>query len=336
LTDFNSILSLFGKKIEGKIMGKLHPEMRKVLDQFEEALREFGLSDFHSAGVEPGRTFFRAIAAPEETYPGIYHLEKRKIAGPGSKIPIRIYYPFDGLDLPAMVWFHGGGWVLGDLECYEFQCRKMANDYRCVVISVEYRLAPETPFPGAIDDAYFATEWVIKNAVDVGINPQKIAVGGDSAGGNLAACVALRARDNYLPIRFQLLVYPAISADFNTPSCLENATGYLLSRDALQWFWDCYVPDPEDRKHPYVSPIHAENLSGLAPALIITAEFDPLRDEGEAYGEALTAAGVDVEVKRYPGMIHGFYNMLTEEPVEQINSASVDTVRAFQRVFGTS
>lgn len=317
-------------------MGKLHPEMRKVLDQFEAALKEFGLSDFHTAGVEPARAFFRAITPPAEDYPNIFRLDNRSISGPAGEIPIRIYYPSKGNDFPAIVWFHGGGWVFGDLDTAEVKCRKLANDCKCVVISIDYRLAPEMPFPGAIDDCYSATEWVFNNAEDLGIDAQKIAVGGDSSGGNLAACVALRSLNNDLPLGFQLLVYPVISADFNTPSYLENSKGYLLTRDFIQWCWDCYVPDENFRKHPDVSPIRAENLSSLAPAFIITAEFDPLRDEGEAYGDALKAAGVDVEVKRYPGMIHGFYNMLTEEPVDQIIMASTDTANIFQRVFGNS
>jgi acetyl esterase len=314
-------------------MGKLHPGIRLVLDQFEGALKEFGLSDFHSAGVEPARGFFRAISTPAEYNQEIYRLYNQKISGPGGEIPIRVYYPSEGSDFPGLVWFHGGGWVLGDLDTADFNCRNLANGSKCVVISIDYRLAPETPFPGAIDDCYLATEWVSNHAAELGIDGQKIAVGGDSAGGNLAACVSLRARDNNLPLGFQLLVYPVINADFNTPSYLENANGYLVTRDFIQWCWDCYVPDRDERNHPDVSPINADNLSGLAPAFIITAEFDPLRDEGEAYGDALQAAGVDVEVKRYDGMIHGFFNMLTEEPIDQIILASNDSANMLQGVF---
>ena len=316
-------------------MGTLHPEIRKVIQNFEAGLQAFGMSDFHSNGIEQAREFFKATSIPSELNPPIYQLEERVILGPGGDLPIRIYHPSDGVGFPAMVWFHGGGFVFGDLDSAEFNCRKLANDCNCVVISVDYRLAPEMPFPGAIDDFYLATEWVFNNANDIGIDVQKIAVGGDSSGGNLAACVALRARDHGLPIGFQLLVYPAITDDFDTPSYLENGTGYILTSDFLKWCWDCYVPSVASRVDPNVSPIQADTLTGLPPALIITAEFDPLRDEGEAYGEALKAAGVDVEMKRYDGMIHGFYNMLTEEPVDQIISASADTVRAFQRVFGT-
>jgi acetyl esterase len=317
-------------------MGNLHPEMRNVLDQFEDALNQFGLSDFHTAGVELGRTFFKAISTPEEFLPPIYNVDHSKIQKPEGELPIRIYTPAKGNNFPALVWFHGGGWVLGDLDTAEFACRNLANDNKCVVISIDYRLAPETPFPCAIDDCYLATEWVFNNAQELGIDAKKIAVGGDSAGGNLAACVSLRARDNDLPLAFQLLVYPVISADFNTSSYNDYAEGFLVTRDFLQWCWDCYVPDVYSRKHPDVSPIHAENLSGLPRVFIITAEFDPLRDEGEAYGDALKAAGVAVEVKRYDGMIHGFYYMLTEEPVDQIVSASEDTVKAFQRIYDLS
>ncbi|MFN2302657.1 MAG: alpha/beta hydrolase, partial [Anaerolineales bacterium] len=247
-------------------MGTLHPEIRKVIQNFEAGLQAFGMSDFHSNGIEQAREFFKATSIPSELNPPIYQLEERVILGPGGDLPIRIYHPSDGVGFPAMVWFHGGGFVFGDLDSAEFNCRKLANDCNCVVISVDYRLAPEMPFPGAIDDCYLATEWVFNNANDIGIDVQKIAVGGDSSGGNLAACVALRARDHGLPIGFQLLVYPAITDDFDTPSYLENGTGYILTSDFLKWCWDCYVPSVASRVDPNVSPIQAETLKGLPPA----------------------------------------------------------------------
>ena len=314
-------------------MSELHPGIQKVLNNFEKTLKEFGLSDFHTAGVEPARALLRSISPPVEFYPPIYRIENREIPGSSGNIPIRVYYPSEGKDFPALVWFHGGGWVIGDLETAEFNCRKMANDVECVVISIDYRLAPETPFPGAIDDCFVATEWIFDNGVDIGIDMTRIAVGGDSAGGNLAACVAIRARDKNIPLVFQLLIYPVTDADFNRPSYQEYAKGYFLTHDAMQWYMDYYVPDVNKRNHPDVTPIHAEDLSDLPPAFIITAEFDPLRDEGEAYGNALMEAGVDVEIKRYEGMIHGFFNMLTEEPIDEIILASSDAVNALQRYF---
>ena len=225
-------------------------------------------------------------------------------------------------------------WVLGNLDTAEFSCRKLANDVECAVVSVDYRLAPETSFPGAIEDCSAATIWVASAADELGIDPQRIAVGGDSAGGNLTACAAYVARENGPTLAFQLLIYPVVDADFGRASYLDNAEGYLLTRSAMQWFWDLYVPDTEDRRNVGVSPIHAADLSGLPPALLITAEFDPLRDEAEAYGAALEAAGVAVETRRYNGMIHGFFHMLTENPVDGISAASRDAVAALRRAFG--
>jgi acetyl esterase len=312
-------------------MGSLDPEIKKAIEVFEQKLQDFGLSDFHSGGVDPARAFYRSLTPPIENNPSIYRVEDRKIDGPDGEIPIRVYFPTEGTNLPALVWFHGGGWVIGNLDTADYNCRKMANDYQCVVVSVDYRLAPEVPFPGALDDCYAATEWVFAHPGEIGIDVKKIAVGGDSAGGNLASAVALRSRDNGLAVGFQLLIYPVIEADFDNSSYLENANGYLLTRDAMTFYWDCYVPDEDERKNPFVSPLHAKSLSGLPPAFIISAEFDPLQDEAERYARVLKAAGIDVETKRYDGMIHGFFNMLTDEPVNEIVLASKDSANAFRR-----
>lgn len=257
-----------------------------VLDAFEKTLSDRGLSDIYSGGVEEARALMKTLVPPAEVLPPIHGMENREISGPGGAIPIRVYYPGNEKRLPVLVWFHSGGWVLGDLDSSEFDCRQLANDVGCVVVSIDYRLAPETPFPGAIDDCFAATAWIAESANELGIDSQRIAVGGKSAGANLAACVAYRARENGLPLVFQLLVYPVIDADFSRPDYKSNADGYFLTRNGMQWFWDCYIPDPWKRKNPEVSPIHAADLANLPPALIITAEFDPLRDEGEAYGEA--------------------------------------------------
>jgi acetyl esterase len=292
-------------------MSGLHPEIRKVLDLFEQALRDAGLSDLHSGGVDSARAFLRALAPPAEAWPPNSQRPSARRAWASGRDPDRVYYPSDSTQLPVLVWFHGGGWVLGDLDSTEFNCRRLANDVGCVVVSVDYRLAPETPFPGAIDDCFAATAWVAEFAGELGIDARRIAVGSDSAGGNLAACVAYRARTSGPPLMFQLLVYPATDAVFDRPSYKQNAKGYLLTRDAIQWFWDCYVPNSADRQPPLAAPLRAADLTGLPPALILTAEFDPLRDEGEAYGAALAAAGVAAETQCYQGMIHDFFNMLT-------------------------
>lgn len=315
-------------------MSGLHPEIRKVVDAVEQGMADIGLSDIHSGGVEKARLFLAALAPPDEALPPIHSVQDREIPGPDGQIPIRIYRPNDSQGLPVLVWFHGGGWVLGDLDGAELDCRKLANDVGCVVISVDYRLAPETLFPGAVDDCTIATVWIASFARELGIDPRRIAVGGDSAGANLAACVAYRARGSGQPLAFQLLVYPVIDADFDCPSYVDNAQGYVLTRSAMQWFWNCYVPDLADRKNPHVSPIHAPDLSGVAPAMIITAEYDPLRDEGEAYGAALRAASVPVLTQRYEGVIHGFFNTVTEEPVEAVSRASSEAAGALRRAFG--
>jgi len=315
-------------------MPQPHPAIQKFLDAFETAMHEDGLTDIHSNGVDAARVFHGSRKMPEDTMPPIHHVETTTCPGPGGDIPIRIYRPNDDRDLPLLMWYHGGGWVLGDFDTGEYKCRKFAHEVGCVVVSVDYRLAPETPFPGAIDDCYTATTWAASAADTLGIDPTRIAVAGDSAGGNLAACVALRARESGPDIAFQLLVYPVIEADFSRPSYSENATGYLLTESAMKWFWDCYVPNPADRKHPDAAPIHASDLSGLPPAFIITAELDPLCDEGEAYGDALKTADVDVVTQRYDGMVHAFYMLPTENPVEEIEAASNTSIEMLRRAFG--
>lgn len=315
-------------------MSGLHPEMRKLVDQLEQMLREAGLSDLHSGGVEKARAFLAGLAPPAETLPSIHRVESRTIPGPGGQIPVRIYHPSDQDHLPVLMWFHGGGWVLGTLDFAEATCRMLANRVSCVVVSVDYRLAPETPFPGAVEDCLAATRWVAASAAELRIDATRITVGGDSAGGNLTAGVAYCAREAGQALALQLLVYPVIDADFERPSYCDCAEGYLLTRSAMQWYWDRYVKDPAQRRDPRVSPIHAKDLAGLAPAFILTAEFDPLRDEAEAYGKALVAAGVAARTKRYEGVIHGFFGIPTEQPVPEVLAAFDDAVEALQRAFG--
>jgi len=307
--------------------------MRKHLDAFARLMGDYGLSEIYSKGVEQARAFFFIAIMPDVALPSVYQVEDRSIPGPGGEIPIRIFRPNAQKDLAVLMWFHGGGWVLGNVDGCELNCRKLANEAGCVVVAVDYRLAPETTFPGAIDDCSTATAWVASSAVELGIDPRRIAVGGDSAGGNLAACVAYRAREQGPRLAFQLLVYPVIDADFDRPSYLDNGQGYVLTRNAMRWYWDCYVPDLSQRRNPSVSPIHATDLSGLAAALVITAEYDPLRDEGEAYGAALHSAGVPAETRRYNGMIHGFFNMITDQPVDEIQAALRDAAASLKKAF---
>ncbi|HEV8656241.1 MAG TPA: alpha/beta hydrolase [Candidatus Limnocylindria bacterium] len=230
-------------------------------------------------------------------------------------IAARLYRPRPGT-LPLLVYFHGGGWVVGSVTLSDPFCRALANASGCAVISVEYRLAPEDRYPAAADDAYAATRWSAEHAADLGVDSSRIAVGGSSAGGNLAAVVALMARERRTPqLAFQLLHVPVTDHDFDTPSYRANATGFGLTRSGMRWFWDHYVPDTKLRDEPYASPLRAKDLSGLPPAHIVTAECDPLRDEGKAYAARLLEAGVATTYVEYPGMVHGFTSMATMIPL---------------------
>jgi acetyl esterase len=211
---------------------------------------------------------------------------------------------------PILVYFHGGGWVIGNLEAYDATCRALTNVAQCIVVAMEYRLAPEHKFPAAPEDCYAATRWVADNAVSLNGDPARIAIGGDSAGGNLTAVVALMARHRGGPqLTFQLLIYPVTNHSFETLSYRENGDGYLLTTDAMAWFWNHYLTHESDGKNPLASPLQADQVRDLPPALVITAEFDPLRDEGEAYAARLREADIPVTLRRYDGMIHGFFSL---------------------------
>jgi len=228
------------------------------------------------------------------------------ISGPGGDIGLRIYTPSSAGPHGIFVNYHGGGWVIGDLETADSLCRHLAETADCVVVSVDYRLAPEHPAPAAIEDSWTALQWVAENQQALGGNG-RLAVGGESAGGNLAAALALHARDRGAPeVDYQLLAYPVVDASMDYQSYQENGEGYLLTTETMQWFWDTYCPEAELRSNPALSPLNAEDHSDLPAALVVTAEFDPLRDEGEAYGARLKAAGVDVEVMRCDGLVHDF------------------------------
>ena len=230
------------------------------------------------------------------------------IPGPAGPIPVRIYVPESSGPLPVVLHFHGGGWVNGSLETHDNASRKIARYGQVIVVAVDYRRAPEHPFPAPLQDCYAALQWVSLHAADFGGDGTRLGVVGDSAGGNLTAVTALMARDRKGPkISAQVLLYPSTNiATMDTESHRNFATGYLLTRAGLERFSDFYTPNPQDRTKPEVSPLLAKDLSGLPPALVITAEFDPLRDEGEAYADRLKKAGVKTTAKRYPGVTHGF------------------------------
>ncbi|HXC39355.1 MAG TPA: alpha/beta hydrolase [Burkholderiales bacterium] len=237
-------------------------------------------------------------------------VENRSVPGPGGDIPVRIYWPEGKGPFGAMVSFHGGGWVIGNLDSDEYKSHMLVNDSGVAIVSVDYRLAPEHTFPAAAEDCYAVTKWVYDNARSLNFDPNRLGVGGSSAGGNLSAVVPLMARDRGgPPLRFQLLTYPVCDDNFDRPSYVNNPKGKIISRAQMQWFWDMYVPDKKDRGNPYATPMREKNLRGLPPALVLTAEYDPLRDEGAAYAARLKEAGVETEHVDYEGMVHGFISV---------------------------
>jgi acetyl esterase len=252
-----------------------------------------------------GRLMYRMMR-PVNPDLAVGSVTDRVIPGPAGTIPVRIYAPVGAGPFPVFVNFHGGGWVIGDLETADAASRDLCNTAGCIVVSVDYRLAPEHVFPAAVDDCEAATAWVAANMTAINGNG-RLAIGGESAGGNLAAVVAQRARDAGGPrIDFQLLLYPVTDCDLERGSYRENGEGYLLTLDTMRWFWDQYCPDLSQRTDPRASPLRAANLAKLPPALVVTAEFDPLRDEGEAYGRALQAAGSHADIRRFDGLVHDF------------------------------
>ncbi|MHB1004403.1 MAG: alpha/beta hydrolase [Chloroflexota bacterium] len=306
------------------------PQARALLDD----MLAQGAKPNHMLPVAEARANMVARAPQNAGKPiSIAKIEDRVIPGPNGDIPIRVYDPQLARPAPVFVYFHGGGWVIGDLETHDHVCRALARDAGCIVVSVHYRRAPEHKFPAAAEDAYAATRWVVANAASIGGDATRVAVGGDSAGGNLAAVVCLMARERGGPeLVYQLLWYPVTDHEFNTKSYLENAEGYHLYRQDMIWFWDHYLARPEDAANPLASPLRAADLSGLPPALVVTAEYDPLRDEGEAYAARLRAAGVPVVHTRYDGMIHGFVSRALM--LDQGKVALTQASAALREVFG--
>jgi acetyl esterase len=283
------------------------PQVQAVLDVMAQ-LGAPSLDEYEDAAA--ARAAVKARAVPAEPSP-VHRVEDGTIPGPAGAVPVRTYWPSDATGLPVLVYFNGGGWVIMDLDSHDEPCRRLANDAGVIVVSVDYRLAPEHKFPAALDDCWAATQWVAAHATELGGDPTRLAVGGDSAGGNLAAAVALRAKEAGGPaLRFQLLIYPVVGTPWDDrPSYVENADGYMLTAKSMVWFTEHYQREAADAEHPHFSPTRASDLAGLPPALVITAEYDPLRDEGEAYGRMLQEAGVPTTITRYDGMIHGFYGL---------------------------
>jgi acetyl esterase len=304
----------------------LDPQAKAVMDQ----VAALGFPAVHT--VSPQQARANAQARPRAVGPEVARVENRTIPGPDSQVPVRIYTPPGSGPFPALVWFHGGGWVVGDLESADATARLLTLGAGCVVVSVDYRLAPEAKFPGPAEDCYAATRWVAEHAAEIGVSGNNLAVGGDSAGGNLAAAVCLMVKDRGgPPLGMQLLVYPVTDRNFETGSYGDNAEGYSLTRETMIWYWDKYLANDADGGNAYAAPLRAQDLGGLPSAVVITAEYDPLRDEGEAYANRLEAAGVPTTLTRYPGMIHGFFGMsaVVDKGKDAIAQASAALTAAF-------
>jgi len=289
---------------------KLDPQAAEVLERAARA----NLPPYSQLGATAARELYREtrgkLAPPP---PEVAKVENLQASGPAGPIPVRLYRALGTAPderLPGLVYFHGGGWTIGDLDTHDVVCREFANLARCAVVSIDYRLAPEHKFPAAVEDAIAATHWTGRMGDTLGLDPARIAVGGDSAGGNLATVVALTVRDaGGPPLAMQVLIYPAVDMTADRDSHREFADGYMLTREAILWFTANYLRGPDDVADWRASPIRATDLAGVAPAYVITAGFDPLRDEGKAYADRLSEAGVPVTYECFEGMIHGFVTM---------------------------
>jgi acetyl esterase len=277
---------------------------------YRAARRAAGVPQLYSQSLAEARAAdlaaIRAAAGDEEP---VYEVVDAHLAGPAGDLPVRVYRPGPGGAHPTLVYFFGGGWTLGSIETSDGICRRLANAVPCAVITVGYRLAPEHRFPAAVHDCHAAVREVAAHAERWGVDPTRLAVGGDSAGGNLAAAVTLLARDHGPALAAQVLVYPNTWHGAATGSMRESVDPWLFNRTSVDWYWGHYLADPADGADPLASPLRAPDLTGLPPALVITAEYDPLRDEGERYAARLREAGVPTRATRYEGMVHGFFAM---------------------------
>ncbi|WP_194818287.1 alpha/beta hydrolase [Nocardia sp. XZ_19_385] len=311
----------------------LKPEARAIVDAANASFPKLGTEVLDA--VEARRMLAARPTVAVEPIP-VRKVEERVVPGPEGAPPVRvrIYHPAGATgELPAVIFCHGGGFTICSLESHDQLCRAMANEVGAIVVSVDYRQAPEHRFPAAAEDAYAVLCWVAELKASLGGDPTRIAVAGDSSGGNLAAVTALMARDRNGPaIAYQLLIYPMLDPSRATPSYRDNAHGYFVTADHLRWYWEQYLGPDTATDNPYAAPARANDLSGLPPAHIVTAEYDPLRDEGEAYGARLRAAGVETEVLRYNGEFHGFFSMADHLP--DAKEAATTAYSALRRALG--
>jgi len=318
---------------------ELHPEVKTLLDR----LRSRPTLPPYALSVTGAREAFEDLFVDVRLAEGSdlffgrdparadLAVETLLVPGSATEIPVRVYDPDDGGHSPVLTFFNGGGWVRGGLDTHDHVCREVARRVGCIVVSVAYRRPPEHPFPAALVDAYDATEWVANHAQLFGGDPDSVAVGGTSAGGNLAATTSLLARDRGGPaIRHQLLIYPVTDHSFDRPSYEENVEGYLLTKASMQWYWDRYLASDIDGHNPYASPLQARDLAEVPPATVLTCEFDPLRDEGRAYARRLREAGVPVTVLHYDDVIHAFVMF---DALERATEAFGDVARELEAAF---
>ena len=307
----------------------LRPEYVKLLKE----MAEIGAPELWEIPVSQTRSFSQAQLKIAADLAPIHSITDRYIPGPTADLHVRIFRPNQAENLPCIIYFHGSGWTLGFIDLFNPCLSMLSHESESIVIAVNYQKAPEHPFPGPFNDCFATLEWVVANALELGIDSENISVGGDSAGGNLAAAVALRCRDEGLiSLASQLLVYPCTNRDFSTRSYLELAQGYGLSTKSMQWFWDQYIQDADDADNPYACPARASSFKNLPPTVLITAEFDPLVSDGENYRDLLKRDGVEVIYSEFSGVIHGFFRApeITTASNEAISFAS-QQLKKFKR-----
>ncbi len=300
----------------------LHPQAEAIARAFAERMAT-------ASGAAPTIEERRAVvdASPRVPGPDMARVENRTVEGPNGDVPVRVLVPHGARPLPVVMYFHGGGWVIGTVDSSEAMARSIAEASGCIVVSVEYRLSPEHKFPMGLEDCYAATRWAAEEASSFGGDGSRLAVSGDSSGGNLAAAVCLVARDRGAPaIAYQALIYPVLDRNFETRSYEDNANGYLLTRRMMVSNWRDYLDREETAANPYAAPVQSKDVSGLPPAYVLTAEYDPLRDEGEAYAGMLERAGVPTRYVCYAGMVHGFFGFtgqidMAREAVADVGAA---------------